>query len=117
MAYGPGSFLRNIAATLICVSGIGQIAALWLRELTATALVDGLWGTVYVIIGIGLFGHSRFSLCMAIAVPAAATAVLYYTIPQPEQVYALRIAVDALVIMLCAIVLWQSRHHTPETWH
>ena len=53
----------------MCLSGLGQIAALWLRELTGTALVDGLLGTVYVVIGIGLFGHSRFSLFMAIVIP------------------------------------------------
>ena len=32
MAEGPGSLLRNTAATLLCLSGTGQIAALWLRD-------------------------------------------------------------------------------------
>ncbi|MEZ5503938.1 MAG: hypothetical protein R3E50_15220 [Halioglobus sp.] len=111
MAYGPGSLLRYTAATLMCLSGIGQIAALWMRDLTATALVDGLWGTVYLIISIGLFGHSRFSLFMGIVIPAAASGLLIYSVAQPEEVYTLRIAVDAVVALLCACVLWQTRYH------
>jgi hypothetical protein len=95
----------------MCLSGLGQIAALWLRELTLTALADGLLGTVYLVIGIGLFGHSRFSLFMAVVVPATVTAMLLYTMPQPEPVYALRIGVDTAVVMLSATVLWQVRHH------
>jgi hypothetical protein len=110
MADGPGSFLRNTAATLMCVSGIGQIASLWMRELTATALVDGLWGTVYLVIGIGLFGQSRFSLFLAMVIPTAATGILFYSVSQPEQVYALRIAIDVVVVLLCAVVLWEMRH-------
>lgn len=112
MADGPGSLLRNTAATLICLSGTGQIATLWLRELTGAALLNGLWGTVYVIIGIGLYGHSRFSLFLGMLIPTAAAALLFYTVPQPEQVYTLRIAVDVVVVLLCATVLWETRHHT-----
>jgi len=94
----------------MCLSGLGQIAALWLRELTGTALADGLLGTVYLITAIGLFGHSRFSLFMAILIPATASAVLLYTMPTPEQIYKLRIATDIAIILLSAIVLWQARH-------
>jgi hypothetical protein len=95
----------------MCLSGTAQISALWLRELTGTALVDGLWGTVYVIIGIGLYGHSRFSVFLGIVVPSAAAATVIYTLPNPEQAYTLRIAVDVVVALLCAVVLWESRHH------
>ncbi len=111
MANGPGSLLRHAAATLMCLSGVAQIAALWLRELTGTALVDGLLGTVYLITGIGLFGLSRFSLFVAIVIPAVASGVLLYTAPLPGQVYLLRIAVDAAIVLLSTIVLWQVRHH------
>ena len=111
MTNRPALSLRFTAATLMCLSGLGQIAALWLRELTGTALVDGLLGTVYLVIGIGLFGHSRFSLFMAIVVPVTVTVLLLYTVPQPAPVYMLRIAVNTAVIMLSAIVLWQVRHH------
>ena len=109
MAHGPGSMLRNTAATLMCISGTAQVAALWLRELTGTALIDGLWGTVYVIIGIGLYGRSRFSVYLGIVIPCAAAGVLIYNLPQPEQAYTLRIAVDVVIVLLCAVVLWESR--------
>lgn len=111
MTNRPALSLRFTAATLMCLSGLGQIAALWLRELTLTALADGLLGTVYLVIGIGLFGHSRFSLFMAIIVPVTVTVMLLYTMPQPEPVYALRIGVDTAVVMLSATVLWRVRHH------
>ncbi len=106
--------LRNTAATLMCLSGIAQFATLWLRELTGTALLDGLWGTVYLIIGIGLYGHSRFSVVMGIVVPSAATGILLYSLAQPGQAYTLRVAVDVVVVVLCAVVLWESRQH-PNT--
>lgn len=111
MVHGPGSLLRYTAATLMCLAGIGQIATLWLQALTGTALVDGLWGTVYVIIGIGLYGHSRFSVYMGMIVPAAAIGLLLYTAALPAQLYSLRVAVDVTIILLCAVVLWESRHH------
>ena len=111
MAHGPGSMLRYTAATLMCLSGTAQVAALWLRELTGTALIDGLWGTVYVIIGIGLYGHSRFSVYMGAVIPSAAASILIYTLPHTEQAYNLRIAVDVVIVLLCLVVLWESRHH------
>jgi hypothetical protein len=111
MANGPGSFLRATAASLMCLSGLGQIAALWLRELTGSALADGLLGTVYLVTGIGLFGHSRFSLFMAIVIPATASAVLLHSAPLTGPVYTLRIAVDVAIVLLSAVVLWQVRHH------
>ena len=41
---------------------------------------------------------------------AIAGGTLLYTTPQPGQVYTLRVAVDAAVVLLSAIVLWQVRH-------
>lgn len=105
------SCLRAVAATLICLSGLAQIAALWLRDLTGAALADALLGTVYLIIGIGLFGHSRFSLFMAIVIPLWASGMLFYTHPQAEPIYTLRFATDALVILFSTIVLWQVRNN------
>jgi hypothetical protein len=95
----------------MCLSGIAQFATLWLRELTGTTLIDGLWGTVYVIVGIGLYGHSRFSVYMGMVVPAAAIGLLLYAIPVLKTLYTLRVAVDVTIILLCAVVLWESRHH------
>jgi hypothetical protein len=111
MPNNPVSFLRTLAASLICVSGIGQIAALWLRELNDTALADGLLGSVYLIIGIGLFGQSRFSLVLAIIIPATAISVILYTQPQPEQPYNLHIAIVLVVVLCSTIELWRVRHN------
>lgn len=114
MATGPGSSLRNTAALLMCLSGLGQIAALWLRELTGAALVDGLLGGVYLIAAIGLFGHSRFALFMAIVIPVASSAALLYTVPLTTSINTLRIALDVAIVLLSAVVLWQVRHHPSE---
>jgi hypothetical protein len=65
---------------------------------------------VYLAIGIGLFGQARFSLFLGIVIPSTAIAALLYTVPQPEQIYALRIAIDVVVVLLCAIVVWETRH-------
>jgi len=103
------SRLRNLAATLITLSGIAHIAALWLRELNGAALADALLGAVYLIIGIGLFGQSRFSLFMAIVIPAVAAALVLNAIPDPDDIYRARVAVDAIVILSSVIVLWSVR--------
>mgnify|MGYP003551205664 FL=1 len=95
----------------MCLSGLGQIAMLWLRELTLTTVADGLLGTVYLVIGIGLFGHSRFSLFLGIIVPVTACGMLLYLRPQPDQMDTLRMAADVSVALLCTNVLWQVRHH------
>lgn len=107
----PASFLRRVAATLMCVSGIGQVASLWLRELTDMAMADALAGFVYIIIGIGLFGKSRLSLSLGIVVPAAAIAMIAYAGLQPAQTYRLLNAINALVILFCCIELWRVRHN------
>lgn len=103
--------LRYFAAILITLSGIGHIGALWLRELTGEALTDALLGSVYLIIGIGLFGQSRFTLFMAIVIPAIAGALLYNAFPDPGHVHSARLAVDATVVLCSVMVLWQVRNN------
>ena len=105
------SLLRNGAAILITLSGTGLIAALWLRDLTGAALTDALLGAVYLIIGIGLFGQSRFTLFMAIVVPAIAAGLLFYAFPDPGQVHTARLAIDAVVVLCSTIVLWDVRNN------
>jgi len=108
----PASFLRRVAATLACLSGAGQVAALWLRDLTGMAVADALLGCVYLVIGIGLFGQSRLSLCLGIVIPGAAIALIQYGDPAPAQPYRLHAAIDAIVILFCAIELWRVRHNS-----
>jgi hypothetical protein len=105
------SLLRTSAATLITLSGISLIASLWLRDLTGAALADALLGAVYLIIGIGLFGQSRFTLFMAIVIPATAAGFVLNAFPHPGQVHTARIAVDAAVIVCSVIVLWNVRNN------
>lgn len=103
--------LRLLAAILIMVSGVGQVAALWFRELTGAALIDALLGVVYIIIGIGLQGQSRFSLFMAIGVPAAAVALVLDTAPAGgfNMLQIGRLSADLAVIMCSAMVLANTR--------
>lgn len=110
MARKQFPLLRMLAAVLITSSGIGQIAALWLRDLNGTAVIDALLGAVYLITGIGLFGQSRFTLFMAIVIPAAAAWYVLSYFPGAGPVYEARVAVDGLVIVCSVIVLWQVRN-------
>ena len=108
------SFLRAVAACLLCLSGLAHIAALWHRELTGMAIGDALLGAVYLIIALGLFGQSRFSLFLAVVVPALVTAWLYHTLPLPGQVQTLRMGVDLSVALLSALVLWSVRNNPTQ---
>ena len=103
--------LRNFAAILVTLSGIALIAALWHRELTETALIDALLGSVYLIIGLGLYGRSRFTLFMGIFTPAAAAAYVLSTFPHTDPIYSARLAVDAVVAFCCLVVLWHVRNN------
>jgi len=101
-------FLRNSAALLITATGITLIAALWARALDDAALLDALLGAVYLFIGIGLFGHSRFTLFVAMAVPAGSIALMPHTGGPAGLLHPLRVLAELLVIVCCARVLWQS---------
>lgn len=92
------------------VSGTGHIASLWLRDLTGEAIVDALIGAVYLIIGIGLFGQSRFTLFMGIIIPAGGAWYVFRYLPYGEPIYEARMTIDAMVILCSAFTLWQARH-------
>lgn len=103
-------FLRFLAASLLTASGLAHVAALWFRELDARAVAAMLLGAVYLIIAIGMFGQSRFTLFLAIAVPGAVT---FASLQQPGPIHTLQtlsLAVNAMVICLSALVLWQVRN-------
>ena len=102
--------LRFLAACLLTGSGVAHIAGRWFRELDERAVGAMLLGAVYLIIAIGLFGQSRFSLFMAIAVPAAVALSAIQQLEPPNTLQTANVAVDVLVVCLSTLVLWQVRN-------
>jgi hypothetical protein len=105
--------LRNLAATLLTASGISHIAALWFRDIDEAALLGALLGALYLIIGIGLYGQSRFTLFIAILVPATgAWLALNHT---PVAVFAAlghaQLGADLAVVVISAVVLVAVRNN------
>jgi len=102
---------RLLAAFLITLSGIGLVAMLWFRELTGAVLIDAMLGVVYIIIGIGLQGQSRFTLFVAIGVPATAALLVLNSTPTgavaPLQLA--RLVIDLAVILCAAVALADTR--------
>ena len=107
----PASFFRTLAAVLITVSGLSQIATLWLRDLSGMAIANALLGAVYLLIAIGLFGQSRFSLFMAILIPATVSGSILLTAPHTENIYTLRMVADGVVVLFSSLELWRVRHN------
>ena len=106
------SWLRNLAATLLTLSGISHIAVLWLRDVNLTVLTDASFGAVYLFIGIGLYGHSKFVLLPAIIVPAigAWLALANNELSSFSTLGLSQLSVDLIIIALSAIVLFSVRN-------
>jgi hypothetical protein len=104
---------RNIAAMLITIIGFSHIAELWFTELSRETLLLALLGAVYLFIGIGLFGMSRFTLFMAMALPAAGIALALQLDPieSMSALVLLRITTSLMVIALSTNVLWSVRNN------
>ena len=109
MADRPANVLRSVAGALAVLSGLSQIAALWLRELTGLAVIDAVVGAIYLLLALGLFGRSRFSLFMGIVVPASAIAWFTWLRSDPGTFHQQRLAADAMIVLLCLIALWRVR--------
>ena len=106
-------FVRNGAALLVTAAGAALIGALWFRDLTGEALLDALIGAVYLFVGIGLFGRSRFTLFLALATPAAHLVFLANTTGlagTADPLHQVQLLADLIVILCSAWVLWQVRH-------
>jgi len=105
---------RDLAAVLATGVGLGWVALLWFQPLTAPTLLGALLGTVYLFIAIGLFGQSRFSLYLAIAVPAAVLWSLWQLSAPAglELPWRLREGVDGIVILCAIAALWRGRGAT-----
>jgi hypothetical protein len=102
--------LRNLAAILVTLSGAGQCFSLWLLPTTPTLLGTALLGSLYLLLGLGLFGIGRMSPLLAVvALPLRSWfGLMPLDIPAWEF---LRIACDAAVALLCLPVLWASLDH------
>lgn len=100
--------LRIVAAAVIVASGAALIASLWLRPLGEDALLDAALGATYLILGIGLWGRSRFSLWLGVALPAAALTVALFAPGKAPALPQWRLAADGIVILCCLLALWRG---------
>ena len=105
------SRLRNIAATLLSLSGIAHIAGLWLRDIDTQVLVAALFGAAYLYIGIGLYGQSRFALALAILFPAVGVALALTNSPfsSLSDLQLTVLGANSIVIFLSSVVLFVVR--------
>ncbi len=105
------SKLRVLAATLATASGAAHIGALWFRELSAIAIISMLIGAVYLIVGIGLYGRSRFALFIAIVIALINIGLikLHSTTVELNTFLSAIVAADAMIVLCCALVLWHVR--------
>lgn len=103
--------LRLLAATLVLCAGTVRVASLWFRELDEQAVLTLLVGAVYLILGIGLFGQSRFSLFAAILICSATSlfALNHFTLPAMLPLQLAAIGADAVTVACCTLVLWRVR--------
>jgi hypothetical protein len=106
------SWLRNLAATLLTLLGFSHIAALWLRDVDLAVLVGASIGAVYLFIGIGLYGQSKFVLFPAIIAPGLGA---WLTLANNElssltTLGLSQLGVDFIIIALSAIVLFSVRN-------
>ena len=99
--------LRNLAATLTTLTGTGQCLALWLLPTTPTLLGTALTGSLYLLLALGLFGMSRLSLLLAIALPPLRSWFGVFPLPTDSWEF-LRIACDLVIALLCVSPLWVS---------
>ena len=107
------SRLRFIAATLLTLSGISHIATLWIRDIDLAALLGASFGAVYLFVGIGLYGQSRFALFTAIILPGiGAGLALKASELSPFSTLGLsQLGVDFIVITFSAVVLFAVRNN------
>ncbi len=102
---------RQLAASIVTVSGVLQVASLWRNRLSEDVLLTALVGSIYLLIALGLFGRSRFALFVAVATCGSSALLLGPELPLAtwSSLQQLRIAGDAIAAVLCLHVLWSVR--------
>ena len=99
--------LRNLAAAAMLVSGVSHVAQLWLQPLSATVVYGAFLGGAYLLTGLGLSGHSRLSLWLAVMLPAgelASSAVALIDMPAETLVWHGLLAAVVLAASLTILV-------------
>lgn len=97
--------LRNLAAILTTLSGAAQCLSLWLLPTTPELLATAFLGTLYLVLGLGLFGISGLSIILAIVL-LPVRSLLQLAPLDIETWEFLRVACDLAVAVLCMPVLW-----------
>lgn len=106
--------MRLAAAILTTLTGTALVASLWFRALDQNAVVDAFTGAVYLFIALGLFGRSRFTLFLALAVPVASVIGVRWSGRELEGWLALRLALDAAIVACAGVALWQFSEEEDE---
>lgn len=102
----PNTSARLVAACLVTSTGIGHIASLWFRELDAAAVL-ALWvGGIYLIVGLGLFGQSRFTLFVASALCATSALQALAQFGSLSGVQWAGMTADFVAATCCGMALW-----------
>jgi len=112
MNWRVGLPLRNSCATVLLALGITLVAQLWYQPLAASTLLLAANGFVYLLLALGLYGISRFSLLLS-ATLLAARAVegwppLDETLPPLWETS--RMTLEMLIASCCLGLFWVARH-------
>lgn len=105
--------LRNLAAVLTTLSGAGQCFSLWLLPTTPTLLATAGLGFLYLLLALGLFGISRLSPLLAVAILPLRSWFGIYPLDIEAWEF-LRVAGDLSIALLCLPVLWASLDYRYE---
>jgi hypothetical protein len=79
-----------------------------MRTLNETAVIDAVLGASYLILAIGLFGQSRFSLFVSILLPGCMA--IFIGSGELTDIERLRICVDSMVALGSTLLLWRARN-------
>jgi hypothetical protein len=103
--------LRNLAATLLLLSGCTHIAQLWFVQLDGIALLGALLGVIYLLTSLGLAGRSRFSLWVAAILPLLGAAAGVTVLDKGEPAYLMywHLAADVTAAVLSGSILVRTR--------
>ena len=104
--------LRNTAAALMLLSGLTHVGQLWFNVLDGEVIIAALLGMFYLLISLGLSGQSRFSLWIAVLLPATGAFLASpRVLANPQQALLLwHILADLGVVLLCLYILFKTRH-------